>query len=185
MSLVPIGAGVPPTPPAASSFKRASRGREALQLGHTEAGTGFGGKLVVGVDSGGGMLQPEPRHERAQGDTLGGGAGVGGTAVGREAAYVANAYAVGVVPQAVGARLTDGTALLDGAVEQHHVVVAYAIPAALPMPAVDVGGCKVLACSCCAAVEYYFSYLSHFCQLLFLMFLPLYRNVSSTIYLNS
>ena len=75
-----------------------------------ETGAGSVGKLVVAVDGGDGVLFPQVLHQLEEGETLGFGAGVGGVAVGIEAADIGDADAVGVVAGAMGTDLFDGTA---------------------------------------------------------------------------
>ena len=109
----------------------------------------------MAVDGGRGELTLEAVHKGAEGGALRGGAGVlGGAAVGGEPADVADAYAVRVVPLAVGTGLGERAALLHRAVEADHVVIAYVRPALGLVPAADVGHTEVAAFSGRGAVNY-------------------------------
>ena len=79
-------------------------------LWDVEAGAGAVGKFIVAVDGGDGVLFHEVADELKEGKTLGFCAGVGGVAVGIEAADVGDADTLGVVSGAVGTDLLDGTA---------------------------------------------------------------------------
>lgn len=73
-----------------------------------------------------------------QGGALGWGAGVGWKTLPKPA-NVADAYAVGVVAQAVGTGYFHGAAEVDGAIAVDDVMVADALPALGAVPTVDVG----------------------------------------------
>lgn len=87
-----------------------------------------------------GVLLLKVAEETEEGTLLGAGAGVLGGTGDVEAAFVADADAVGVVAGTVGTDDRLGTALLDGAVAEDDVVVADAVPAASFVPAVYLGG---------------------------------------------
>ena len=76
--------------------------------------------------------------ELPQGAPLLGRAGVGRTAGLVEPALVAHAYAVPVVVLAMGTRLRRRSPWLHGAVAAYYIVIAYALPAPLFVPSVDV-----------------------------------------------
>lgn len=75
-----------------------------------ETGAGSVGELVVAVDGGDRVLFNQVMHQLEEGETLGFGAGVGGLAVGIEAADISDANALGVVTWAMGTDLFDGAA---------------------------------------------------------------------------
>ena len=104
---------------------------------------------------------PWRQSRGGSGCALRGGARVGGTARGVEASHVDDAYAERVVVQTVGAGFAFGTPGLDGAIEEHYVVIAYAAEAACAVPAVDVGGAEVLPGFGGRAVNDDFSDVSH------------------------
>ena len=74
------------------------------------------------------MLFHQVLHQMEEGETLGFGAGVGGAAVGIEAADISDANALGVVTWAMGTDLFDGTASVDAAVRVHDIMIAYVVP---------------------------------------------------------
>ena len=102
-----------------------------------ETGAGTVGKLVVAVDGGDGVLFHQVMHQLEEGETLGFGAGVGGVAVGIEAADISDANALGVVTWAMGTDLFDGTASVDAAVRVHDIMIADVVPAEALMVAAD------------------------------------------------
>ena len=75
-----------------------------------ETGAGTVGELVMAVDRGDGVLFHQVTDELEQGEALGFGAGVGGVAVGIEAADIGDANRVGVVARAMGTNVFDWTA---------------------------------------------------------------------------
>ena len=87
--------------------------------------------------------------------------GVGRTAVVVQTAYVAYAYAVGVMPKAVGTCLFQRPAAFNGPIYQYHIVVAYHAVSLFTVPAVYIPGCKRLPHTGGRAVDYYFGYCSH------------------------
>ena len=93
---------------------------------HVEAGTALAhpGQVAVADDLGIGIVCAEALQQLYHRALLGLGAGVGGMAVAVEAALVADADAVGVVAEGVGARRLLGTAGKDFAVLRDVVVVA-------------------------------------------------------------
>ena len=94
-----------------------------------ETGAGAVGELVVAVDRGDGVFFLEVFYQLEEGETLGFGAGVGGVAVGIEAADISDANALGVVALGVCARLLDGSASMDAAIEVDDIVIADVVPA--------------------------------------------------------
>ena len=102
-----------------------------------ETGAGAVGVLVVAVDGGDGMFFHEVADELEKGEALGFGAGVGGVAVGIEAADIGDADALGVVAGAVCADRLDGTAGVDAAIRVHDIVIADIVPAEALMVAAD------------------------------------------------
>ena len=102
-----------------------------------KAGAGFGGVFVVTVDGGDGVLFLEVFYQLEEGETLGFGTGVGGVAVGIEAADIGDADALGVVTGAMGTDLFDGTASVDAAVRVHDIMIAYVVPAEALVVAAD------------------------------------------------
>ncbi len=75
------------------------------------------------------MLFHQVMHQLEEGETLGFGAGVGGVAVGIEAADIGDANGVCIVAGAMGTDLLDGTASVDAAVRVHDIMIAYVVPA--------------------------------------------------------
>ena len=94
-----------------------------------ETGAGSVGELVVAVDGGDRVLFHQVMHQLEEGETLGLGAGVGGVAVGIEAADIGDADALGVVAGAMGTDFLDGTASVDAAVGVDDIVIADVAPA--------------------------------------------------------
>ena len=106
-------------------------------LRDVEAGTGAVGVFVVAVDGGDGVLFHEVADELKENYTLGVCSGVGGVAVGIEAADIGDADALGVVAGTVGADLLDGTASVDAAVGIYHIMIADVVPAEALVVAAD------------------------------------------------
>ena len=102
-----------------------------------ETGAGTVGKLVVAVDGGDRVLFHQVMHQLEEGETLGFGAGVGGVAVGIEAADIGDADALGVVTGAMGTNVFDGAARVDAAVGVDDIVIADVVPAEALMLAAD------------------------------------------------
>ena len=93
-----------------------------------ETGTGSVGELVVTVDGGDGVLFHQVADELEEGEALGFGAGVGGVAVGIEAADIDDADALGVVARAMGTNVFDGAARVDAAVGIDDIMIADVVP---------------------------------------------------------
>ena len=91
----------------------------------------------MAVDGGDGVLFLEVFYQLEEGEALGFGAGVGGVAVGIEAADVGDADALGVVAGAMGTDLFDGTASVDAAVRVDDIVIADVVPAEALMVVTD------------------------------------------------
>ena len=91
----------------------------------------------MAVDGGDGVLFLEVFYQLEEGEALGFGAGVGGVAVGIEAADVGDADALGVVAGAMGTDLFDGTASVDAAVRVHDIMIAYVVPSEAIVVAAD------------------------------------------------
>lgn len=102
-----------------------------------ETGAGAVGKLVVAVNGDDRVLFHQVADELKEGEALGFGAGVGGVAVGIEAADIGDADAVGVVAGAMGTDLFDGTARVDAAVWVDDVMIADVVPSQAFMVAAD------------------------------------------------
>ena len=102
-------------------------------------------EFVMAVDCCIGVIVFELSDKCLQGSFLFGRPRVLGLAEAVEAADVADADGVGVVPLAVGAFFADGPSGMDAAVQADDVVVAYAAEPALTVPTVDVGGGEGLA----------------------------------------
>ena len=102
-----------------------------------EAGAGTVGVFVVAVDGGDGVLFHQVADKLKEGETLGFGTGVGGVAVGIEAADIGDADALGVVAGAMGSDLLDGAARMDAAVWVDDVMIADVVPAEALMVAAD------------------------------------------------
>ena len=83
------------------------------------------------------MLFRQVADELKENETLGFGAGVGGVAVGIEAADVGDADALGVVAGAMGTDLFDGTASVDAAVRVHDIMIADVVPTEALVVAAD------------------------------------------------
>lgn len=94
-----------------------------------ETGTGSVGELVVAVDGGDGMLFHEVADDLEEHKTLCICTGVGGVAVGIEAADISDANALGVVTWAMGTDLFDGTARADAAIMIDDIMIADVVPA--------------------------------------------------------
>ena len=129
---------------------------------NVEARAGLSGKLVVAVDRGTGVLGTQKLYQVAQCRTLCGCAGVlWGLAVNRHASDIAHADTVSVVAAGVRADLLDGAAWMHAAVTVYDVVVAYALPASLLVPAVNICHRVVAALGRRAAVQNNLSNFSH------------------------
>ena len=102
-----------------------------------EAGTGTVGELVVTVDGGDGVLFHQVLHQMEEGEALGFGAGVGGVAVGIEAADISDTDTVGVVAGAMGSDLLDGAARMDATIGIDDIMIADVVPAEALMVATD------------------------------------------------
>ena len=103
-----------------------------------KTGAGTVGKLVVAVDGGDRVLFHQVMHQLEEGETLGFGAGVGGVAVGIEAADIGDADALGVVTGAMGTNVFDRAAREDAAVGVDDIMIADVVPAKALMVAADV-----------------------------------------------
>ena len=102
-----------------------------------ETGTGAVGVLVVAVDGGDGMLFHEVADELKEDEVLRLGAGVGGMAVGIEAADIGDSDGVCIVAGAMGADLLDRAASVDAAVGIYHIMIADVVPAEALVVAAD------------------------------------------------
>lgn len=91
-----------------------------------ETGTGLAdaGEVAVTEDLGIGEVDAEAAEQFFHGDLLSFGAGVGRTTLGIESAFVADAYAVLVEVEGVGAYFVLGSAGVEGAVAGDVVVIA-------------------------------------------------------------
>ena len=91
-----------------------------------ETGTGLAdaGEVAVTEDLGIGEVDAEAAEQFFHGDLLCFGTGVGRTTLGIESAFVADAYAVLVEVEGVGAYFVLGSAGVEGAVAGDVVVVA-------------------------------------------------------------
>lgn len=91
-----------------------------------ETGTGLAdaGEVAVTEDLGIGEVDAEAAEQFFHGDLLCFGAGVGRTTLGIESAFVADAYAVLVEVEGVGAYFVLGSAGVEGAVAGDVVVIA-------------------------------------------------------------
>ena len=98
-------------------------------LRDVEAGAGAVGVFIVSVDGDYGIFFHEVADELEEGEALRLGAGVGGVAVGIEAADIGNADALDVVAGAMGADLLDGATRMDAAVGIDDVMIANVVPA--------------------------------------------------------
>lgn len=105
--------------------------------GGGEAGAGFGGKFVVGVDGRAGIATTERGDESTERLALLGGSRVGGVAVGVESADVNYADAFGVLSLAMRPNLLNRTTDGDTAVKPDYVVVADATESARTMPRIN------------------------------------------------
>ena len=94
-----------------------------------ETGAGTVGKLVVAVDGGDGVSFHQVLHQLEKGETLWLGTGVGGAAVGIEAADISDADAVGVVAFCMCAGMFDRTASVDAAIGVDDIMIADVAPA--------------------------------------------------------
>lgn len=91
-----------------------------------ETGTGLAdaGEVAVTEDLGIGEVDAEATEQFFHGDLLSFGTGVGRTTLGIESAFVADAYAVLIEVEGVGAYFVLGSAGVEGAVAGDVVVVA-------------------------------------------------------------
>ncbi len=109
-----------------------------------------------------GVLCQQLRHQMPEGGALLRGACVlGDPAVGGEAAYVADAYAVGIVPFTMRTGLGDGTSCVHAAIPVDDIVVSDALPVSLAVPTVYVGHSIVTALGGGGTVDDDFSDFSH------------------------
>ena len=100
-----------------------------------------GVQVVVAYDHGTGVAPVKIFEQRAEGSLLFSRARVGGLTADVEPAFVADAYRVGVVVQAVGPDHVLRTARFYLSVTTDHVVVADAeVEASLAMPRIYLGG---------------------------------------------
>ena len=127
-----------------------------------EAGAGTVGVFVMAVDGGDGVLFHQVADELEEGEALGFGAGVGGVAVGIEAADISDANALDVVAGAMGADLLDGTARMDAAVGIYDIVIADVVPTKAFMVATDALYCAVGIGAGGGAMDDDFGDCSHF-----------------------
>ena len=102
-----------------------------------ETWAGSVGELVVAVDRGNRVFFHKIADELEEGEALGFGAGVGGTAVGIEAADISDADALGVVTWAMGTDLFDGATRADAAIMIDDIMIADVVPAETLMVAAD------------------------------------------------
>ena len=102
-----------------------------------ETGAGAVGELVVTVDGGDGVLFHQVLHQLEEGEALGFGAGVGGVAIGIEAADISDANALGVVAFGMCAGFFYRTASVDAAVRVDDVMIADVAPAEGTVVAAD------------------------------------------------
>lgn len=102
-----------------------------------EAGAGFDGKFVVGVNGRAGVAATERGDEPTKRLALLSGSRVGGVAVGVESADVDYADAFGILSLAMRPNLLDRTTDGDTAVEPDDVVVADATESARTMPRIN------------------------------------------------
>ena len=128
---------------------------------YVEAGTGFGGELVVTVDGGERKLFLQLFYECTKRGFLCCRPSVLGLAVGRQTADIADADADSIVTFAVCANLALRPACVYAAVTIYHEVIADAVEASLAMPAVDVLDGEVLALCGGTAMNDDFPYLTH------------------------
>ena len=123
---------------------------------HRVAGALLAGiQVVVAHDQGAGVGPVQFLQQSAERGALGLGAGVGRTAAYVQPALVADAQRVAVVVHAVGADRRLGSSRLYLSAAADHVVVAYAVPPLLPVPAVDVLRRGSLVGPHCRTMYYY------------------------------
>ena len=128
---------------------------------YVEAGTGFGGELVVAVDGGERELFLQLFYECTKRGFLCCRPSVLGLAVGRQTADIADADAVSVVPFAMCANLALRPACVYAAVTIYHKVIADAVEASLAMPAINIFNGEVLALCSGTAMNDDFCNFSH------------------------
>ena len=128
---------------------------------YVEAGTGFGGELVVTVDGGERELFLQLFYECTERGFLCCRPSVLGLAVGRQTADIADADTDRIVTFAVCANLACRPTCLYAAVTIYHEVITYAAEASLAMPTVDVLDGEVLALCGGTAMNDDFCYFSH------------------------
>lgn len=128
---------------------------------NVEAGTGFGGELVVTVDGGEGKLFLQLFYECTERGFLSCRPSVLGLAVGRQTAHITDADADIIVTFAMCADLACRPTCLYAAVKTNYKVITYAAEASLAMPTVNVLDGKVLALCGGTAMNDDFSYFSH------------------------
>ena len=112
---------------------------------YVEAGTGFGGELVVAVDGGERELFLQLFYECTKRGFLCCRPSVLGLAVGRQTADIADADADSIVTFAVCANLALRSACVYAAITIYHEVIADAVEASLAMPAINIFNAEVLA----------------------------------------
>lgn len=100
-------------------------------------------------------------YQHDEGSFLGGCAGIGGTTVGTDSAYIANSDTRLVVTTAVGADTPEWTAGLNHTIEAYQIVIAYSRESALKMPGIDIGSGDYSPGRCSRAVNDDFSDVSH------------------------
>lgn len=128
---------------------------------NVEAGTGFGGELVVAVNGGERELFLQLFYECMERGFLCCRPSVLGLAVGRQTADIADADADSIVTFAMCANLVLRSGCVYAAVSINHEVIADAVEASLSMPAVDVFDGKVLALFGGTTMNDDFCYFSH------------------------
>ncbi len=116
----------------------------------------------MAVDRGDRVLFRQVADELKESETLGFGAGVGGVAVGIEAADIGDADALGVMARAMGTDLFDGTASVDAAVGVDDIVIADVVPAKALMVVTDALHGTVGIGTGSGAMDDDFGDLSHF-----------------------
>ena len=121
-------------------------------------------ELIMADNLGIGIVLFQRDKQRVESELLGWGAGVGGTALLIETAFVADADGVGIIMPGVGADHLFGAAEVELAVAGDVVVVAAALPAAGLVHLVKPFHGDVLVRSRCRAVNDNQIYSSHGCQ---------------------
>ncbi len=110
-------------------------------------------ELAVADDVGTGIVDLKGAQKGDEGLALGWRTGIGGTAMGVEASFVADAYGVGVVVTGVGSGHLFGTALVELAIEGDVVVVAALLPAPGTVHLLEHRHRDVLVGARCGAVD--------------------------------